>query len=317
MRNKYLSFTYSILAVVIPIIIFFELLFINGYVPLFTNSISFDAKIKNIQEKKIKQIDVLAIGSSITLNNLSSMVIKDSINLPYYNFSSWGLQMSDIKQMVINYLPKYRPRYLIICSSVPDFEDAGNAASINNYLNTNEYCKEHLQEYFYIKNYNSILDIRERKNNYYKLKSEKDDYDYLGFDDYGGVLLNIPKDRISVERWSTKGGFPTTYTDRQYNELISLGKLLKDQNILLVFVQSPIKKLYVSTSKEKQIVEAHFNKCKAIVEKYNGIYLNSYYSKEFEDDNMFVDQFHLSSSGAILFTKEFVHCLKQMNYFHN
>jgi len=313
MKKTYLNLIYSISAGIIPIMGCFALFIHFGYKPLLTNSISFDAKIQYIAEKKVGQTDLMAIGSSITLNDLSSKVIKDSIAASYFNFSCWGLQINDTKQLLIKYLPKYQPKYVVICSSLPDFTTGGNAESIENYLNTADYFKEHCKEYFYIKNYSSFLDIITRKQEYAKHRhSTKDDYASLNFDQYGAVLLNISSANILPERWNETGGFPTNYTNKQYAELTLLSQLLKDKGVRMIFVQTPIRAAYINTPYCQQAVNTHFTTCKAIVEKYGGVYLNFHNTLVFSNNDMFVDQFHLSETGAMLFTREVAGKLKNI-----
>lgn len=312
MKKKFSNFALSVLAIVIPILLGFELLIHTGYGPLFTNSIGFDAKIQYIEKNKIGQTDLLAIGSSITLNDLSSDVIRDSIsNISYFNFSCWGLQIRDVKPVLIHYLPRYRPKYIVICSSLNDFTNAGNTASIENYFNTGDYFKQHFKEYFYIKNYNSLLDIFIRKQELKKHShSNGDEYASLNFDQYGAVLLNLSPQNIQSDRWNAVGGFPTAYTNEEYSELILLCKLLKERQIKLIFIQSPIRKAYINTPGTQQILNNHFNVCDTIVERYGGKYLNLHDTTVFSNDRMFVDQFHLSKYGATLFTQKAITGIK-------
>jgi len=317
MKKNFTAFFYSVLAVVIPVLLVFEIFLRAGFTPLLTNSISFDAKIQYLQKRNISETKVMAIGSSITLNNLSSKVINDSLKTSFFNFSCWGLQINDTKQLITNYLPKYKPRYIIICSSTPDFTTDGNTESITNYLTANSYLKEHFKEYFYIRNYNSLLDIVTRKKEIAKHSSStKDDYASLNFDEFGSVLLNISQKNILPERWNEQGGFPTMHTNKQYTELAALSKFLKQKNIKLIFIQSPIKKAYVGSLRSQQIVSSHFKRCKAIVESNGGIYLNLHDTNVFADDRLFVDQFHLSEQGATIFTQQAIHELKKTIQFN-
>lgn len=317
MKRNFKHFVYSVSAIVIPILLLFQLLAYLGYAPLFTNSISFDAKINYIQKRKVGQINLMAIGSSITLNNLSSKVISESLTNSYFNFSCWGLQIGDTKKLIINYLPKYKPKYILICSSTPDFTTAGNLESITNYINTNDYLKERFKAYFYLKNYSSLLDIIIRKRDLKKYTATNDNYTSLNFDQDGGALLNIPQKNISAERWNEKSGFPTPFTVNQYNELSSLCTFLAIQKIKLIFVQSPIKKDFFNTLIFQKIVFNHFQICRKLVEEKGGIYLNLSDTKVFADDKLFVDQFHLSSIGADLFTHIMVDKLKNIKELNN
>lgn len=313
-NNKYLAIIYRIFAIAGAIIIFFEVLFKLGYFPLLTNSISFDAKIAYLNEKKIQRVEIAAVGSSLSLNDLSSQVVKDSLKVSYFNFASWGLQMSDIREMITGMILSYHPKYVIIASSFEEFENAGNVVSIKNYVETPYFIKQHFEEYFYIKNFNSVFDIIHRKKELDILTAEKSYYNSLFFDELGGVMMNIPKPKISVKRWNEHKEFPTVYTNNQYKELLLLSKTLKENHIRLMFVCTPLKKSYINTSAIRHAIDYHFAICKSIVEKYDGVYLNfdGTDTNNFAADSLFVDQYHLSNAGAILFTKKITHALKSL-----
>lgn len=309
--KKYSAFAVKVGAIVVPVFLFFILLDLCGFTPLFTNSISFDAKIKYVKEKKLGQIDFMAIGSSVTLNDLSSDVVKDSLGLSYFNFSSWGLQMKDVNAMVTDYIPKYKPKYVIVISSITDFANNDLSETINNYLNTDQYFKDHLHAYFYIKNFNSIEELMNRKKGLVEdMSIDTNYYNSLHYDEGGAVLLNIPKSRILARRWNDRLPFPTKYTPAQYQALDSLSANLRNHDIKFIFVQAPIKGQYVDNPGAQKSVTDHIARSKDIVEKNGGTYLNFEGGKEFANDSLFVDQFHLSARGAALFTKELTHSLK-------
>jgi hypothetical protein len=82
----------------------------------------------------------------------------------------------------------------------------------------------------------------------------------------------------------------------------------------LIFVQAPIKEQYLNVPQAQKAVDSHILTCMNIVEKNGGIYLNFEGLKEFSNDNLFVDQFHLSARGATLFTKKLTHSLKTIYF---
>jgi hypothetical protein len=213
------------------------------------------------------------------------------------------------------YIPKYKPKYVIVISSVTDFVNDDLAETINNYLNTNQYFKDHLEAYFYIKNFNSIEEIITRKKGLDEDTSiDTNYYNSLHYDDGGAVLLNIPKERILPRRWNDNLPFPNKYTEGHYAALISLSTALRDRHIKLIFVQAPIKEQYLNVPQAQKAVDSHILTCMNIVEKNGGIYLNFEGLKEFSNDNLFVDQFHLSARGATLFTKKLTHSLKTIYF---
>jgi hypothetical protein len=314
MKKDFFSLALSVSAIVVPVYIFYTVLLFKGYYPLFTNSISFDAKVLYAKNRKITQVDLLAMGSSMTLNNLDSKVILDSIKLSYFNFACWGMQMGDTKKVLANYLPRYKPKYVLICSSLLDFITPGNSTVID-YINSPDFFKDHQMQYFYMRNYNSIESIKSRKESLRVFGNVVDRYESLKFDTGGAVLLNVPPGKISKERWNQHDVFPSIYTNTQYNELMSICSLLKTEHVSLVFVQPPIRKAYVSSKKNSAFIKAHYLRCKKIVEQYGGTYVNANDNRTFLDDKMFVDQFHLSGVGAAIFTKSIISDLRKTTNF--
>jgi hypothetical protein len=295
--NKFLLKT---LLFVIPVLVFFEVLFRLGFAPIVTNSTLFDTKMLNVQKHHIKNVTLLAAGSSETLYELNSKIIVQNFNIPYYNFSSWGMQVTDTKVLLKSLVQKYHPKYVIMCSSIGEFIYPQNDTYLN-YINANNFIKDDFPELFYFKKYNSIHQVIRRKLTTYPLK----------LDDWGGTSLNIKPKDINQQKWNEHGIFPTGYTSQNYTALDSLGAYLAQQNIKFIFVQVPIKKSYTNTASSKQLILAHFDKCRAIVEKQGGIYLNYFNTTTFTD-NLFTDQYHLQDTGAVILTKEIVADLKKI-----
>src|SRR5580700_5094592 len=138
MKKSINRFLLKILLFVIPVLFFFEILFRLGFAPIITNSTLFDVKMLAVQKHHIKNIKLLAMGSSITLYELNSDSIVQNFNLPYYNFASWGLQIADMNRLLTNLVTTNQPKYVIICSSFPDFISPPNNSYLN-YINTGNF----------------------------------------------------------------------------------------------------------------------------------------------------------------------------------
>jgi len=276
-----------------------------GYLPLLTNSTSFDAKIYAIQKQEVKPVEIMALGSSITLDDISSDVLTKNIPLSYYNFSAWGLEVNDINGIMAVYLPKYHPKYVIICSSIPDFRKPGNMESYGRYLNSNDFIKNHFTEYFYIRNYNPLLEIINRKKEYGEFKKT-----VLNFDQYGGISREKFGADTVLSNWVKDFSFPTPYTKMQYDELKRLTSNLKKRHIQLFFIQAPIEQSYMQAINNPEAIYKHFNVCKDIIEKGGGVYFNYYLPGVFAD-SLFVDPFHLSGKGAHILTNYLANDMRQ------
>ncbi len=285
---------------VLPVFVLFGILLRLGFAPIVTSSGLFDAKMRHIKKQHVKQVNLMAIGSSITLYELKSDLVTQSLDTSYYNFASWGIQINDMRLMLYKFIPEHRPKYVIICASLGEFMSPPNPTYLN-YLNTPGFIRNNLPELFYLKNYNSIHQIIWRK--YFEYP--------ISFDVQGGASLTVKPKDINRKMWDAHDEFPTKYTQSNYNGLDSLAVWLKQQNIKFIFVQAPIKKSYANTAYYQQRINTHFDKCRSIIESRGGIYLN-YYDTTIFTDSLFVDQYHLQNAGAIVFTKEIVADLKKV-----
>jgi hypothetical protein len=298
MENPINKFLLKILLFVLPVLVFFEVLFRLGFSPIVTDSTLFDIKMLTVQKRHIKDIKLLSMGSSINLYELDSKIMVQNFDIPYYNFASWSLQIADMKRLLTDLVKTNKPKYVIICSSFPDFILPPNNSYLG-YINANNFIKHDLPELFYFKNYYSIHQIVWRKFHTYPLM----------LDDWGGASLSAKN--INKDKWDEHDIFPTKYTLANYGALDSLSAFLNKQNIKFIFVQVPIKKSYTNTDTSKQIIQSHFDKCKSIVERQGGIYLN-YYNTSIFTDSLFIDQYHLQDAGAVILTKEIVSDLKKI-----
>jgi len=284
----------------LPVFILFGILFRLGFAPIVTSSDLFDAKMRHIKKQHVKQVNLMAIGSSITLYELKSDLVTQNLDTSYYNFASWGTQITDMKLMLAKFIPEHHPKYVIMCASLGEFMSPPNS-TYSNYLNTPTFIRNNLPGFFYLKNYNSIHQIIWRK--YFEYP--------INFDAWGGASLTVKPQNINHKTWDAHDVFPTRYTQSNYNGLDSLAVWLKQQNIKFIFIQAPIKKSYANTVYYQQRINTHFDKCRSIIESRGGIYLN-YYNTTVFTDSLFVDQFHLQNAGAIVFTKEIIADLKEV-----
>ena len=298
MKTGIFKIIYKTLLFMLPVPVAFELLFHTGFYPIITDSTPFDLKVITLQKHPVKSIKLMAIGSSITLYELNSAILEQNLHVPYYNFASWSLVMADSRVLLNCFVKDYHPGYVVICSSIGDFSSAPNN-TYSNYTSTNSWIRHHLPEYFYLKDYHSLHQIIRRKYNTYP----------VDFDNYGGATIKIPKG--AQHKADIAVNFPNQYTPGEYQQLDSLSAMLKNKNIKLIFIQAPLRASYANKVLSQEIITAHFNHCRSIVESHNGIYLN-YHNTRIFSDSLFEDQNHLTPAGSVVLTHEIVADLKKI-----
>jgi len=270
--------------------------------PILTSSISFDKKMQFLKDQNLKQVNVLAIGSSMTLNNLNSESIATNYKIDgkYLNLGAWGLQMSDILILTKYFVGKYSPKLVIISSSLTDFEIDGSyfkipeTKTLDNYFSNN-----------YFRLYLDHVDINSYLDRNLELKNtENGNYDYksLNYDKYGGVYLNIPQDKIDSSRWIRKILMPK---EVQYNSLKDLVDYLSENNIKLIFVQCPIKTKIDSIDIDRGIINSHINRINEIFKDKGQLFLNLLNDQLYSEID-FCDTYHLNKIASDKFTNRVI-----------
>lgn len=276
----------------------------------FDSSISFDSKIYELKNKNFESIDNIAVGSSMTLNNLNTETLMRYLNSEsYYNVSSWGQSISVDYEMIKILVDRYTPHRIIMVTVCDDFDysdysDLDCKRSIKTYLNSD--C-------FNIP-YMAIYKIRSKfydsDGSYRNCRNATDDYTNLNYDYCGGIELKVYDDNISSERWNHISGFEFDKRGKCYESLMKICEYLKSRNIDLVLVNTPTRRHYYSNNYND--VQKHISICDSIVKSY-GFFFSNEIDFEKYNDSLFADCSHLNVEGAKLFTDEF--CKKYFKQF--
>ncbi|MES2375592.1 MAG: hypothetical protein V4553_03390 [Bacteroidota bacterium] len=284
----------------VPIFLLFEIFFRLGLYPIFTTSGNLDAKIISLQKRHFKHIDIIMTGSSVGGYDIVDSAIAGSFNKSYYNLSSWGLQVIDMEALDKTWVERYHPKYLIVVSILSDFRRPDRGI-FTNYVNTDNWIKNNFPEYFYFSDYRSISQLIRRKTGA-----------SFSFNSLGGQPSPFIHEDKKKHKWVAEDdSFPTAYTQANYNALNSLSSFLKQQQVKLIFIQAPVANSRSGEAFYKTMIARHFNTCKNIVERNNGVYLN-YYDRASFSDSMFYDKNHLIRKGAVILTKKIAEDLKNI-----
>ena len=299
MRRPLHRFLLKFMLLGLPVVFGYELLYRLGIYPVVTVSQIFDYKILGAKRHAPSKVDLMAVGSSVTLYDLDSRMIADSLRVRYYNFGSWGMTISDIFSAVRALVPDYRPANILICSSARDFMTPPTP-SYAEYAGTAAFIRERFPEYFYIRNYNPIHTLLDRR---FVARRPT-------FDPWGGALVEEMWRGVAV-RWEKVQHleFPNEDTEMQYRALDSLCLFLRDQKVRLIFAQMPMQERFVGESTVLQALKAHFDRCGSIVRADGGHYF-VYYDPAIFPEKLFADLTHLNDAGTVVLTRELVSDIK-------
>jgi len=297
--------------------------------PQFVSSISFDEKTRFFREVKPKKSQILAVGSSITLNHLdpTSFQDKNGKQISFTNFASFGLQIGELKHL-IDFAVKVigKPSIVIISSAPVDFQSCSPPAQADGkYVSLKTFNREDAVNYilsdtpavYYHAKYRGLwrminpsllLEVqRQRTTNYAN--------DSLKFESSGSVLLEVPKEKISSTRWQGKNWAQAisqlSTKHACYDSLQELANYIEQNHMRLVFVLSPIRQGYLNEfAPSGESIKYHNNRIAAILRKSNSILIDAHSNLQLSDE-YFVDAFHLNKTGAQTLTKHISENLNQ------
>ena len=267
--------------------------------PNLSNNLSLNEKLLFLR-KHAFQKNILAIGSSMALNNLHSETIVEKFqDTSYLNAASWGSSMKDNFLLIKTLAKIHHPHTLMISSYNVDFTQEDKIVKwqlLEDYLTSSQ----NTLWYYHLRCFN--LSYYEKNIDYVKkIRTNSHHRDYMGLDAYGAVAFDRQHFTINPKDWGDD------LLDRkpllhQYAYLDSIALFCKEQHMTLLFFQSPVRKgLYQKFSKEKlQKHHAHISRLQAILHKHDVSFVNT--EQVLWDDSLFVDAIHLNADGAKLYT---------------
>ena len=274
----------------------------NLAAPPVTGRVSFDEKLMFFHNNTLpERVDVFAIGSSMTLNNLSSSVMVEATGENYRNFSSWGLLVKQMSYLVRFLADRYNPEVIINVTGPMDFyrsavhADFFGANEVGGYLDGNDLF------YLYLKYFDPLY-LAKSSGYSKRRRSGNDMYDSVRFDYWGGVSLDIAKVNIDRERWERRID-PSRFDPDAYESLRELAEFLDKKNIQFVMVQPPVRAIAIEDNMES--VKKHWKMIEEISREHSFLFVNLY-EQQGITDKRFIDSTHLNYEGANIFTGQFI-----------
>jgi hypothetical protein len=269
--------------------------------PMVSNSISLNYKTYFAEEKDLKHPDVIAIGSSMTLNNLHSEVVINNLKTEsYLNYSAWGIRPSQILSLLKILMQKYTPSLVIIVTNIADYQRGGpviNESTFSDYL-----ADKHSRLYNYLFAYTPrsfFLDSRRT----HKLRKIKNSYESLAFDPFGGVSLKKKGFLINEKRWGGNSLKLMSPDSINYNSIKNIAELCKHHESQLVLIQSPFREGFLlgQDSVDLKTFNQHIEMISKIAEDFQIPFINA--TNSIWQDSLFVDASHFSKLGAQKFSE--------------
>ncbi len=267
-------------------------------IPL-TGNISFDEKIEWLWKRGQRDWDVLAAGSSMTLNNLHSegAVSALPVGSRYVNSASWSLKMGDTKKFVDYLCALHQPKSVIVICGPMDFYGKNSVEFIQRdnldfYRTTTNYS-------LLVARYFDPIYYHKHSREIYEQRRTRESYRSLMFDSGGGVPMDVNYPSVDPQRWNEKPR-PELIDPSQYTEFERLVAMLEARKIQLICAQSPIRSDAYDAS-DTVALDRHWQRLGEILEAHGFQFYNIHRSLSLGPE-AFADYSHLNAIGARQFT---------------
>jgi hypothetical protein len=268
-------------------------------VPL-SGSISFDEKMEWLFKRGERRWDVLAIGSSMTLNNLDCAELARRLpaGVELANAASWSLKMGDTRAM-LDYVERVRePRAVVIVTGAMDFYRGQSKVFVKPdefdfYRATGAYS-------LLVARYFDPFWYYGRSSNIAQQRASRDWYSSLDFDRWGGVPLQVRWPTVEAERWNERPR-PALIDQRQYREFERLVAACEQRGQRLVCAQSPIRDDAYAAC-DQAALRVHWAMLESILAAHGFRFYNLHGELPLGRE-CFADYSHLNAEGAHRFTE--------------
>jgi hypothetical protein len=266
--------------------------------PNITTNRSLNRKLHMLKERRGQRVDVLAIGSSMTLNNLSSRAVIEALHdSAYLNLGAWGTNMEQSVALAQDILSIVKPHTLVVVTSLGDFSYSTERYSVNP-ERMEKYLTQWSELWAYVKTRDMGYYLRDMELNEVRM-NDPGNYERLVFDPYGGVELNVPKDRIDPERYNKKPPPPNDLAESQYHAFAKLCAITTAQGVHLIVIQAPYRQ-GIRTEDVEATVHAHVDRLRGIMRPYDHEFLDG--TTRIWPDSLYCDYGHFNGTGAYEFT---------------
>ena len=264
-----------------------------------TNNLALNEKAAAYARRGDMRVDVLACGSSMTLNNLSSKAVVEHFGTDdYFNLGAWGLDMEQVASLVEAAVPDARPKTVLVMANLMDL-GSDQERSVVDMGRVIDHVRRGIDVWSYLNCPALVYYLRQMELNRLRF-TDRANYECLMMDEYGGVALDVPIERVLAERWERPAPSDDALDPEQYEALRRLAAFLRTRGIQFVFIQSPYREGMASPELERTMAE-HKGRVRSLLEAEGQVFIDG--ADRRWPDALFCDSSHLNGEAAYAFTQ--------------
>jgi hypothetical protein len=266
--------------------------------PAFANRLSFDEKLRRLREHPVDDVQVLAIGSSTTLHGIDGAVLRHELGLrgDLINLGVQDLRINQIRFLADVFLPRFSSvEQVFMISTTLDFK---NCEDIEPQFFEPKHVLDYLsggaEMYYYFK-YLDLEGTFKRADEIRHLRNTTDDLESVSFDEYGSLLLEVGRERISDRVWF---GDPITLDPACYESLRALAEDLQAKGVEFTYVISPMRPGYLAgRDPDGALLAEHRRRVRAALIDTGAVLIDAHAALDMPEEAFF-DAYHLKRDDA-------------------
>lgn len=266
--------------------------------PQVTTNFALNEKLLLARNAAQQGVDVLSIGSSMTLNNLASDAVTAHFGTTrYLNLGAWGTGASELAVIGPALVERLRPHTVIVATNLMDFTgehlvSARDSAAIARFLGSR--CLP----WDYFIGWNGPYYLRQIEANKVRL-NDPANYEYFALDPYGGATLDMPDERIDRARYDRRPPAPGKLEEVRYRAFEGFARYLGERGVRLVVLQCAYRD-GVRTRESDALQARHVERLDAMLGRLGHTVVDA----NIRDwaDTLYVDSSHLGPEGARSFS---------------
>jgi len=273
--------------------------------PMLTANTALNEKIDLIARTRKDGVKVLALGSSMTLNNLTSAAVVEHFGTDrYVNAGAWGMGASEVERLGSILVDRLTPDAVIVVLNPVDFVK-GSGLSAQDSAAIATALRDSGSALGYLRHRDATYYLRQLESNRIRF-TDPGNYEYLRFDPYGGATLQVPGERIVAARYNEIPPAPAALQEGRYQAFERFAQALRDRHIDLIVMAAPYRAGLLSAEVQAMQHE-HLDRLSAVLTTHRHTLLNG--CDTIWSDTLFADANHFGQEGAEAFTE---YCLRQL-----
>jgi hypothetical protein len=266
--------------------------------PRITANFALNEKLALARQHRAEGVDVLALGSSMTLNNLSSEGVMAHFGpVRYLNLGAWGMGAEELSVTGPALVERLRPDTVIVVTNLMDFKravmlSASDSAHAVRYLDS----ARPLSAYWH--HWDAPYFLRQMEFDRTRF-TDPTNYEYFAMDTHGGVTLDVPPHLMHAVRFHEEPPKATELDEQRYADLHRFARWLHERNIRLMVLASPYRD-GLNTADVDAVQAGHLERLRAMLLPLGHVVIDAHAHPW--PDALFVDASHFGPKGAADFT---------------